>query len=290
MSGSAPGSSLLFGSLPSAARSGGGSTSASSSDHHHHHHHLPALFPFPNPRLPPYPQPTIMSPLAQLRSSYLANAAAVAAAGSGSRFKCGGGAGDDYYADAGALRVACCFAAPRGAATLASSLASNVAPTLARERLQRKAPESLFVMSCHGTLVEYALEPRIASGIGKERACDESPIELEVTSCAQWAVCRPPHAPDLTPPLSADVLDFMMRGLASDSASSSSSSTAAVLDVAGGAESSSVAGVLAMGIAADVAAGVVAAETIAKTHATQETWLAQVEINTHAGRPLLIDF
>ena len=57
------------------------------------------------------------------------------------------------------MRVTCCFAPPRGTAPLNSLVAHSVGP-VARDRLQRRTAESLYIMSCHGTLVEYGLEPR----------------------------------------------------------------------------------------------------------------------------------
>jgi hypothetical protein len=40
------------------------------------------------------------------------------------------------------------------------------------------------------------------SGIPKEKVCDDTAIELEVRPKAQWMLLRPPHSSDLQPPLS----------------------------------------------------------------------------------------
>lgn len=48
-----------------------------------------------------------------------------------------------------------------------------------------KSVESLFIMNCHGILVQYDLEPQHASHIPKEKICDDTPIELAVTAKAQ---------------------------------------------------------------------------------------------------------
>ena len=57
---------------PSSGRS---SPVLSGSPGNHRHQESPALFPFPNPRLPPYPHPTVVAPLAQLRSSFMGSGA-----------------------------------------------------------------------------------------------------------------------------------------------------------------------------------------------------------------------
>ena len=176
-----------------------------------------ALFPYPNPRVAPYPYPTVVSPLAQIRSASilgavpgrgaLASTAALTARPSRSQN------GDDELGASGQpLRVSCCFAPPRGAANLGSlGVHNHVAPS-ARDRLQRRTAESLYIISCHGTLVEYGLEPRLAAGIAREKACDESAIDLDVVPCAQWLLHKPVQSQDLVPPLSNNSLMLITRG------------------------------------------------------------------------------
>lgn len=64
------------------------------------------------------------------------------------------------------------FGSPRG--WLAGS------PTVPREK-QRRTMDSLFVMACHGNLLEYQLEPQSASGIPQDKVTEDSPIELDVS-------------------------------------------------------------------------------------------------------------
>lgn len=167
------------------------------------------LFPFPNPRLPPYPHPIVVSPLLQLRSA-LAPVNPTAFNNnprSGSRHSSGGSE------EAMMMRVTCCFAPPRGFTTGAiNSLGAHNVGAAARDRLSRRTAESLYVMSCHGTLVEYGLEPRIATGIAREKASDKSAIDVDVVPCAQWFLHRPAQSLDLAPPLSANVLTLITTG------------------------------------------------------------------------------
>lgn len=171
------------------------------------------LFPYPNPRLPPYPHPTVVCPLVQLRSSFmgahLPQAPSTTLGGSRKVSE-----SDDGSGGASVVRVVCCFAPPRGAAPLASHVPMSVAGPGARERLQRRMAESLYVMTCAtGSLVEYGLEPKLAAGIPREKACDKSAIDLDVISSAQWLLHRPliPSV-ELAPPLTPTVLSFITNG------------------------------------------------------------------------------
>ena len=188
----------------------------------------PTLLPYPNPRLPPYPHPIVVTPLVQLRSSFMV-------AGVGNRGVSASPALSNArkYSDmddgSGILRVACCFAPARGAATLAGH-ALNVANSAAhRDRLQRRTAESLYVMSCHGALVEYGLEPRLASGIPREKVCDKSAIELDIVPLAQWPIHRPlSNAADLPPPIPPNILSLITDGPELDLKSESPSSSVAL--------------------------------------------------------------
>lgn len=80
-----------------------------------------------------------------------------------------------------ALRVSTCFAQAR--AWIDSSSTHLPRDTTLNKNV--KAVESLFIMNCHGNLVQYDLEPHHASHIPKEKVCDDSPIELLVTAKAQ---------------------------------------------------------------------------------------------------------
>ncbi|XP_050727416.1 BCAS3 microtubule associated cell migration factor-like isoform X2 [Eriocheir sinensis] len=147
---------------------------------------------YPNPRYPPYPTPTVVKPLVQLRQPLLQNLIGTMSTGpSPSRSppttkSPRSPSGDDI------IKVASVFGSPRG--WLAGS------PTVPREK-QRRTMDSLFVMACHGNLLEYQLEPQPASGIPQDKVTEDSPIELYVHASAQWALGRESTSGELRPPL-----------------------------------------------------------------------------------------
>lgn len=128
----------------------------------------PPATPYRNPRLPPYPHPTVVQPLAQIRQPGLyPSSAPTSPSPVQPQLQQQGysrnpplrrnhsSASEDIIP----LRVAACFAAPR--AWLVAS------PTISREssnKACKRAVDSLFVMACHGSLIEYDLEPRHLSG------------------------------------------------------------------------------------------------------------------------------
>ncbi|XP_042237211.1 BCAS3 microtubule associated cell migration factor-like isoform X3 [Homarus americanus] len=147
---------------------------------------------YPNPRYPPYPSPTIIKPLVQLRQPLLQNLIGTMGTGpSPSRSPPSSKSprspsGDDI------IKVASLFGSPRG--WLAGS------PTVPRDK-QRRTMDSLFVMAYHGNLLEYHLEPHPAAGIPQDKVTEDSPIELEVHASAQWALVRESTSGELRPPL-----------------------------------------------------------------------------------------
>ncbi|XP_075972634.1 uncharacterized protein LOC142974285 [Anticarsia gemmatalis] len=136
---------------------------------------------FPNPRLPPYPLPTTVSPLAQLRPTANIPTHTITRTSSGRQ-------------------------------RLSSvSEDSNAAPLLARARFgpapvgsSSRAPTpvaALYLMAANGALLHLLLHPKPLSSIPKEKICDDSCIELEVEGVAQWPLQRPAAAADLLAPL-----------------------------------------------------------------------------------------
>ncbi|KAJ8726792.1 hypothetical protein PYW08_015189 [Mythimna loreyi] len=133
---------------------------------------------FPNPRLPPYPLPTTLAPLAQLRPTANIPTHTITRNSSGRQ------------------RL--------------SSLSedNNAAPLLARARfgpaVGGRAPApvaALYLMAANGELLHLLLHPRPLSSLSKEKICDDSAIELEVEPVAQWPLQRPAAAADLLAPL-----------------------------------------------------------------------------------------
>ncbi|KAK7078259.1 Breast carcinoma amplified sequence 3 [Halocaridina rubra] len=148
---------------------------------------------YPNPRYPPYPTPTSVKPLVQLRQPLLQNLIGTIASSGPSPSRSPpmsktprSPSGDDV------IKVASVFGSPRG--WLAGS------PTVPRDK-QRRTMDSLFVMAYHGNLLEYHLEPHSAAGIPHDKVTEESPIELEVHASAQWSLIRESTSGEIRPPL-----------------------------------------------------------------------------------------
>ncbi|XP_046803112.1 CAP-Gly domain-containing linker protein 1, partial [Lucilia cuprina] len=167
-----------------------------------------SLQPYHNSTLPPFPRPTVVMPLAQLRqpfalgsppgSSTLAGVKSVTgSSGSGSQRQRLSSLSDD---NGKPLSVCAIFAKSR------SWLLDP--PNVTREaphRIQRKAVDSLFVMAGHGALIQYDLDTKLVSNVAKEKICDDTPIELEVEAKAQWNLGRRKEgSQEIMPPLSAD--------------------------------------------------------------------------------------
>lgn len=118
----------------------------------------PVIVPYANPRLPPYPHPTVLFPLAQLRQPFLPSgnlSSQPPPRGSNQRQTVGRTGSEDGVP----LRVSACFAPPRAWLVGSPSLVARDTKT------QHRAVDSLFVMACHGSLIEYVLEPRPAAGM-----------------------------------------------------------------------------------------------------------------------------
>lgn len=125
-----------------------------------------SLQPYHNSTLPPFPRPTVVMPLAQLRqpfalgsppgSTTLAGVKSVTSgSGSGSQRQRLSSLSDDSGKP---LSVCAIFAKSR------SWLLDP--PNVTREaphRMQRKAVDSLFVMAGHGALIQYDLDTKLAS-------------------------------------------------------------------------------------------------------------------------------
>jgi len=106
--------------------------------------------PYPNPRLPPFPHPLIIHPLAQLRQNF--NLPSSSPKSSPPIGKSKGLLTEER------VHVASSFEAPRG-------WLLSTTPILPHCDKRKKSPvEAVYVMTCHGHLIEYYLEPKHASG------------------------------------------------------------------------------------------------------------------------------
>ncbi|XP_048680488.1 BCAS3 microtubule associated cell migration factor isoform X7 [Caretta caretta] len=77
-------------------------------------------------------------------------------------------------------------------------------PGLKREKDQSKqfVVESLYIISCYGTLVEHVLEPRPLSTAPK--ISDDTPLEMVTCPRASWTLVRTPQWNELQPPFNAN--------------------------------------------------------------------------------------
>ena len=133
----------------------------------------PPSMPYPNPRLPPYTHPTVISPLTQIRQPMthaLLSASTPTSLNPASQqtyhrnpsMRSLGrtqSSSDDGLPGGIPLKVTACFAPPR-----AWLLGSPTVPRDTPAKASKRAVDSLFVMACHGNLIEYDLEPRHAAG------------------------------------------------------------------------------------------------------------------------------
>lgn len=113
-----------------------------------------------NPRIPPFPHPTVVLPLAQLRQpcslSQSPTTTTSLKSGSNQQMRTRLISGSDDTASAKPLRVCAIFAKAR-AWLLEPPGANRELPSL---RIQRKAVDSLFIIAGHGALIQYDLEPK----------------------------------------------------------------------------------------------------------------------------------
>ncbi|XP_054730895.1 uncharacterized protein LOC129239440 isoform X1 [Anastrepha obliqua] len=172
---------------------------------------MQSLQPYHNTTLPPFPRPTVVLALAQLRQPFalgsppgsagLVMPGKISSSNSGTSNASHRQRHSSLSDDNGKpLSVCAIFAKSR------SWLLEP--PNVTREashRIQRKAVDSLFVMAGHGALIQYDLDTKLASNIAKEKICDDTPIELEVEAKAQWNLGRRRDGShELMPPLSND--------------------------------------------------------------------------------------
>ncbi|XP_055684455.1 breast carcinoma-amplified sequence 3 homolog [Lutzomyia longipalpis] len=156
---------------------------------------------YTNPRLPPFPHPTVILPLTQLRQP----TTLVSVAGSGPATYPKGRQRHSSLSDdpnsMKPLRMCATFARPR-AWLLDPPGSAREAPSI---RMQRRAVDSLFIMAGHGALIQYDLEPKHTTSVAKERVSDDTPIELDVEAKAQWNLLRTADSlTEIQPPLPSD--------------------------------------------------------------------------------------
>nr|XP_036221024.1 breast carcinoma-amplified sequence 3 homolog isoform X2 [Bactrocera oleae] len=172
---------------------------------------MQSLQPYYNTTLPPFPRPTIVQALAQLRQPF-ALGSPPGSAGLVMPGKIGvGNSGisaasqrqrHSSLSDDNGKPLSVCAIFAKSRSWLLEP------PNVTREashRVQRKSVDSLFVMAGHGALIQYDLDTKLASNIAKDKICDDTPIELEVEAKAQWNLGRRRDGShELAPPLEND--------------------------------------------------------------------------------------
>ncbi|XP_033108999.1 breast carcinoma-amplified sequence 3 homolog isoform X2 [Anneissia japonica] len=140
-----------------------------------------------NPRLPPFPQPVVVTPYAQIKQP---TTLAGMTSSSGRPHSAGNGTqtGD-------LMGVCACFSSCKG-----SYPSSPKLPGEKPEIVKASMVESLYIMGHHGLLVEYHLDPHPANSTNTKKA-DDSPLELQTTAHAQWHLQRGSNWAELRPPL-----------------------------------------------------------------------------------------
>jgi len=147
---------------------------------------------YPSPHLPPYPSPTLIQPVAQLRQPYIVTLTSQVNLTGGRKPTHGkrNSVPDDIP-----IRLAVTFA-PSRARVLQGVHAGY-------PRNNRKATDSLYVMANHGQLLEYSLDPVPDPTIPKDKVCESSPIELNIVAYGQWNLGKPDgkDRSEVAPPL-----------------------------------------------------------------------------------------
>ncbi|GFU24871.1 breast carcinoma-amplified sequence 3 homolog [Nephila pilipes] len=193
-----------------------------------------------NSRLPPYPHPTTIQPLAQLKQALslaLSTGASKPRSPGKDRLTKRKSSASDIVC------ISSVFAPPR--AWLVGS------PSLTRDKRDKPAMDSLFVIDFHANLTEYILEPKPSASSPRT---DDSPIELDVIAHAQWNLLRPTTSPEVQTPLpNTNPLMFTPDTIAHDTGRGRKSSDVGVLS------------------------------NESKPTELEESWLSEVEIITHAG-------
>lgn len=156
-----------------------------------------------NPRLSPLPSLTVVLPLAQIKQPMTLGTITK---------RTGKAKPAPQISPSKSVGGEFCVAAIFGSSR--SWFASN--PGLKREKDQSKqfVVESLYVISCYGTLVEHVLEPRPLSTAPK--ISDDTPLEMATSPRASWSLVRTPQWNELQPPfnvnhpllMAADVVQY----------------------------------------------------------------------------------
>ncbi|KAL3858527.1 hypothetical protein ACJMK2_013112 [Sinanodonta woodiana] len=201
-----------------------------------------------NPRMPPYPHPITVYPLYQVKQAINLSITSVGK----NQSPCHSPPGlDNIFA------VAAHFSSPR--------LMVIGSPQLSVERREssKRPVDSLFIMAESGMLIEYVLEPRPKAT--NEKVPEDCALELLVAGRMQWNLCRLRNSPEVRPPLPRNNPLILARDAIVTQRRTK------IID----------------GTEPGLVSRQDSKDSLASDHSgkedSEDQWVSQVEINTHAG-------
>ncbi|XP_077865334.1 BCAS3 microtubule associated cell migration factor-like [Saccoglossus kowalevskii] len=159
------------------------------SDDHIHTVSVGSIVQYGNPRLPPYPHPITQTPLAQIKQMN----PLVTMTGSSSA-KHNTSSSQSTTTDHASYFPVAAYFSPSRASVFTSS------PKVREKSDQSKVSsvDSLYIMGCHGKLIEYMLDAHGVSGSGKKT--DEAVLEVTTIPKLHWILQRSPTWLEFRPP------------------------------------------------------------------------------------------
>lgn len=149
--------------------------------------------PYPSPHFPPYPVPTLIQPISQLRQPYIQTLTSQVSLTTNR--KSSGVSKRNSVPDDVPIRLAVTFAPSR------ARVMTGVHGAL-YSRPIKNPTDSLYVMANHGQLLEYSLDPIPDQTIAKDKICESSPIELNIVAYGQWNLGKlEKDRTEISPPL-----------------------------------------------------------------------------------------
>uniref|UniRef100_A0A7N5JKF2 BCAS3 microtubule associated cell migration factor n=1 Tax=Ailuropoda melanoleuca TaxID=9646 RepID=A0A7N5JKF2_AILME len=144
-----------------------------------------------NPRLSPLPSLMVLMPLAQIKQPMTLGTITK---------RTGKVKPPPQISPSKSMGGEFCVAAMFG--TSRSWFANNAGLKREKDQSKQVVVESLYIISCYGTLVEHMMEPRPLSTAPK--ISDDTPLEVMTSPRASWTLVRTPQWNELQPPFNAN--------------------------------------------------------------------------------------
>ncbi|OPJ78485.1 breast carcinoma-amplified sequence 3 [Patagioenas fasciata monilis] len=144
-----------------------------------------------NPRLLPLPSLTVVLPLAQIKQPMTLGTITK---------RTGKSKPPPQISPSKSVGGEFCVAAVFGSSR--SWFANNLGLKREKDQSKQFVVESLYIISCYGSLVEHVLEPRPLSTAPK--ISDDTPLEMMTCPRASWTLVRTPQWNELQPPFNAN--------------------------------------------------------------------------------------